>query len=177
MTSGARRELRSVNHRFLEPHIRLPEELRALETAVRERLAARLQRGKVDCGLRYAPAVGAAGSLRVTRPFVTQLIAAASEVGAWSASCRTLTHWSCCVGPGPWWSRSGTWIRSRGRPRPLGTGHRHPPGHPSPGGRAPGRLAAGALRPAPGVGCPGARPHAPGPGWGAPPPRRPPGGG
>ncbi|MFY9975142.1 MAG: YicC/YloC family endoribonuclease, partial [Chromatiaceae bacterium] len=42
-------ELRSVNHRFLEPHLRLPEELRALEPAVRERLAARLQRGKVDC--------------------------------------------------------------------------------------------------------------------------------
>jgi uncharacterized protein (TIGR00255 family) len=74
-------ELRSVNHRFLEPHIRLPEELRALETAVRERLAARLQRGKVDCGLRYVPAVGAVGSLRVNRPFVTQLIAAAAEVG------------------------------------------------------------------------------------------------
>ncbi|MFZ0788172.1 MAG: YicC/YloC family endoribonuclease, partial [Chromatiaceae bacterium] len=46
-------ELRSVNHRYLEPHIRLPEELRALEPAVRERLAARLQRGKVDCALRY----------------------------------------------------------------------------------------------------------------------------
>ncbi|MGE5153220.1 MAG: YicC/YloC family endoribonuclease [Bdellovibrio bacteriovorus] len=74
-------ELRSVNHRFLEPHIRLPEELRALETAVRERLAARLQRGKVDCGLRHAPAVGAVGSLRVNQPYVKQLIAAATEVG------------------------------------------------------------------------------------------------
>jgi uncharacterized protein (TIGR00255 family) len=74
-------ELRSVNHRFLEPHIRLPEELRSLEPAVRERLAARLQRGKVDCNLRYVPAVGAAGSLRVNRPFVTQLVTAAAEVG------------------------------------------------------------------------------------------------
>jgi uncharacterized protein (TIGR00255 family) len=74
-------ELRSVNHRFLEPHLRLPEELRALEPAVRERLAARLQRGKVDCSLRYVPAAGAAGSLRVNRPFVTQLVAAATEVG------------------------------------------------------------------------------------------------
>jgi uncharacterized protein (TIGR00255 family) len=74
-------ELRSVNHRFLEPYIRLPEEQRSLEPAVRERLAARLQRGKVECGLRYVPAVGAAGALRVNRPFVTQLIAAASEVG------------------------------------------------------------------------------------------------
>lgn len=74
-------ELRSVNHRFLESYIRLPEELRALEPAVRERLAARLQRGKVDCVLRYAPRVGATGSLGVNRPFITLLIAAAAEVG------------------------------------------------------------------------------------------------
>ena len=74
-------ELRSVNHRFLEPHLRLPEELRALEPTVRERLAARLQRGKVDCNLRYVPAAGAAGALRVNHPFVTQLVAAATEVG------------------------------------------------------------------------------------------------
>jgi uncharacterized protein (TIGR00255 family) len=74
-------ELRSVNHRFLEPHVRLPEELRSLEPAVRERLAARLQRGKIDCGLRYVPAVGSAGALGVNRGFVTQLLAAAAEVG------------------------------------------------------------------------------------------------
>ena len=45
-------ELRSVNHRYLELGVRLPEELRALEPAIRERVAARLARGKVDLGLR-----------------------------------------------------------------------------------------------------------------------------
>ena len=74
-------ELRSVNHRYLEPHIRLPEELRALEPAVRERLAARLQRGKVDCALRYVPAPGAVGELRINRRFVEQLLAAARQLG------------------------------------------------------------------------------------------------
>lgn len=73
-------ELRSVNHRYLEPHLRLPEELRSLEPAVRDRLAARIQRGKVDCTLRYAPAVGAVGSLQVNRAFVEQLLAAGNEV-------------------------------------------------------------------------------------------------
>ena len=73
-------ELRSVNHRFLEPHLRLPEELRGLETAVRERLAARLQRGKVDCTLRYSPAHGRTGSLRLNRAFAEQLLAAAREL-------------------------------------------------------------------------------------------------
>lgn len=74
-------ELRTVNHRFLEPHIRLPEELRSLDVSVRGRLAASLQRGKVDCSLRYAPAVGSAGALRINAAFVEQLLAAGHEVG------------------------------------------------------------------------------------------------
>jgi uncharacterized protein (TIGR00255 family) len=45
-------ELRSVNHRYLETGLRLPEELRALETRFRQQVAARLKRGKVDCTLR-----------------------------------------------------------------------------------------------------------------------------
>jgi len=37
-------ELRSVNHRYLELGLRLPEEVRSLEPIVRERIAARLSR-------------------------------------------------------------------------------------------------------------------------------------
>ncbi|MBK1724390.1 YicC/YloC family endoribonuclease [Thiocystis violacea] len=73
-------ELRTVNHRFLEPHIRLPEELRALEVQVRARLMASLQRGKVDCSLRYSPAVGACGALRINTSFVEQLLVAGKEI-------------------------------------------------------------------------------------------------
>ncbi len=50
-------ELRSVNHRYLEIGLRLPDELRAIETAVRERVHARLGRGKVDCICRYKPVI------------------------------------------------------------------------------------------------------------------------
>lgn len=46
-------ELRSVNHRYLDVSLRLPEELRALEPKLRERIARVLARGKVDCQLRY----------------------------------------------------------------------------------------------------------------------------
>jgi uncharacterized protein (TIGR00255 family) len=42
-------ELKSVNGRFLELSLRLPDELRALEAPIREAVAARLARGKVDC--------------------------------------------------------------------------------------------------------------------------------
>ncbi|MET3931554.1 MULTISPECIES: YicC/YloC family endoribonuclease [Lysobacter] len=45
-------ELRSVNHRFLELGVRLPDELRALEPALRERVAGRVARGKIDLTLR-----------------------------------------------------------------------------------------------------------------------------
>jgi len=46
-------ELRSVNHRFLEVAMRLPEELRQLEGDLRARLQTELRRGKVDCNFTY----------------------------------------------------------------------------------------------------------------------------
>ncbi len=75
-------ELRSVNHRFLEAFVRLPEELRSLEPAVRERLAARLGRGKLDCALRYAPTSGGAGRLCINRRYLEQILAAGAEVAS-----------------------------------------------------------------------------------------------
>jgi len=75
-------ELRSVNHRFLEPHLRLPDDLRSLEAAVRERLAVRLGRGKVDCNLRMVARPGTDRALRVNRDLVSQLLAAGEEVAA-----------------------------------------------------------------------------------------------
>jgi uncharacterized protein (TIGR00255 family) len=45
-------ELRSVNHRYLEAFVRLPDELRGMEPLVRERVNARLGRGKLECVLR-----------------------------------------------------------------------------------------------------------------------------
>lgn len=48
-------EIRSVNHRYLELSQKLPEALRELETPLRERCRARLERGKIDIFLRYLP--------------------------------------------------------------------------------------------------------------------------
>ena len=47
-------ELRAVNHRYLEIGLRLPEELRPLEPAFRQQVAARLKRGKLDAALRVS---------------------------------------------------------------------------------------------------------------------------
>jgi len=65
-------ELRSVNHRFLEVGVRLPEDLRALEPQLRERIAARLSRGKLDLVMRLR-APEAATSLSVNDALIEQL--------------------------------------------------------------------------------------------------------
>lgn len=46
-------ELRSVNQRYLETYIRMPEQFRSLEPIIRERLRGRLTRGKIECNLRF----------------------------------------------------------------------------------------------------------------------------
>ncbi len=51
-------ELRAVNHRFLELGVRLPDELRTLEPGLRERVAARVGRGKLDLSLRLRARAG-----------------------------------------------------------------------------------------------------------------------
>ena len=65
-------ELRAVNHRFLELGLRLPEELRALEPALRERIAARIGRGKLDFSLRLRSSEGD-GEIQANPRVVAQL--------------------------------------------------------------------------------------------------------
>lgn len=48
-------EIRSVNHRFLEITLRLPEDLRSLEPSIRELIQKHIKRGKVDCVLYLKP--------------------------------------------------------------------------------------------------------------------------
>ncbi|HJP97470.1 MAG TPA: YicC/YloC family endoribonuclease [Rhodanobacteraceae bacterium] len=74
-------EVRAVNHRFLETGVRLPEELRTLEPPVREHIATRLARGKIDATLRYR-APNAAADLLLDERTATQLSAAADTLKA-----------------------------------------------------------------------------------------------
>ncbi|MGE6661965.1 YicC/YloC family endoribonuclease [Pseudomonas sp. NPDC077408] len=74
-------EIRSVNHRYLEPHLRLPEAFRDLEGAVREALRKGLSRGKVECTLRFAEEA-AGRSMQVDPERARQLISAAEKVAA-----------------------------------------------------------------------------------------------
>jgi len=74
-------EIRSVNHRYLEMFVRLPEELRAIEPLVREQINRRLGRGKLDCSLRFKPVQGAVAGIEVNERLATQVMEAADKVG------------------------------------------------------------------------------------------------
>ncbi len=79
---GVQLELRSVNHRYLELNLRLPEELRLLEPKIRERLNQRLGRGKVDCSVRFQAATAQSAELAINEELVKQLAHASREVDA-----------------------------------------------------------------------------------------------
>ncbi len=74
-------ELRSVNHRYLEVMVRLPEEFRVIEPIVRELVTKKLGRGKVECGLRFEAGADAGAGIKVNERLAKQVIDAAMEIG------------------------------------------------------------------------------------------------
>ncbi|MEJ0005977.1 MAG: YicC/YloC family endoribonuclease [Steroidobacteraceae bacterium] len=79
-------ELRSVNHRFLESSLRLPEELRSLDPEIRQQFAKGLKRGKVDCTISYRRTDIAARALDLNREALEQLLGRVREVTALAGS-------------------------------------------------------------------------------------------
>ena len=75
-------EIRTVNHRYLEMSIRLPEELRLLEQSIREHISKKLKRGKVDCNIRFEQGDSGHDSLPVNRELMKKLIETAEETHA-----------------------------------------------------------------------------------------------
>jgi len=74
-------EIRSVNHRYLEPNFRLPDTLREIEPILRETLRKQLSRGKVDCSLRLELAKQQQ-HISINQDKASQLINAAQELNA-----------------------------------------------------------------------------------------------
>jgi uncharacterized protein (TIGR00255 family) len=75
-------ELRSLNHRYLEVSLRLPDELRALEATVRERIQTRLGRGKLDCSCRFRPAASTSAPVDIDSDNLERLLTACQSVNA-----------------------------------------------------------------------------------------------
>lgn len=73
-------ELRTVNHRYLETSLRLPEELKALDNEVRQAIAGALRRGKVDANLYFKPSAGLQRSLQLDSQLLEELVARVEQV-------------------------------------------------------------------------------------------------
>ena len=91
-------ELKTVNHRYLEFQTRIPEEFRPLEPAMREAVAARLTRGKVDCRVTFTPAPSAKRSVVPDADAMAALQDASKHVTARFPDARPLSvsevlHW------------------------------------------------------------------------------------
>ena len=72
-------EIRSVNHRHLEPQFRLPDAFRELEFPLRDLIRSKLKRGKVDSTLRFVAAAPSA-HLEINRPVLLHLLATIEQL-------------------------------------------------------------------------------------------------
>ncbi|MBB6092996.1 uncharacterized protein (TIGR00255 family) [Povalibacter uvarum] len=73
-------ELRTVNHRYLEISLRLPDDLKALDNDVRQTITAALRRGKVDANLYLKSSAGTQQSIEIDTALLDQLAARVTEV-------------------------------------------------------------------------------------------------
>lgn len=83
-------ELRSVNHRYLDILLRMPDEFRIFEVALREAITAQLQRGKAECRINFSPRASRDGAV-LNREILQQLGAWNAEVRAAIPEAQTLT--------------------------------------------------------------------------------------
>jgi uncharacterized protein (TIGR00255 family) len=96
-------ELRTVNSRYLDMNFRIAEDVRIVEPALRELIAAKLSRGKVDCRLNLLPATAAPREASLNRALLLQLGSLQQEVqehiaGAAPLSVAELLRWPGMLG-------------------------------------------------------------------------------
>lgn len=90
-------EIRSVNQRYLETYLRLPEQFRSFEPVLRDRLRKRLSRGKVEVNLRYELADNSNNELQLNQALAKQLLGAATwlkqEAGQGDVNLTDILRW------------------------------------------------------------------------------------
>lgn len=73
-------ELRTVNQRFLDISVRLPTNLRSLETKVRQQTSQYIKRGKVECTLTIQESPQTQQSIHLNIELINQIIAATKQI-------------------------------------------------------------------------------------------------
>lgn len=73
-------EIRAVNHRYLELQTRLPENLRDIENSIRDKTRKSINRGKIECNLRFQPSNDDQQTLQLNEALAQHLVNAAQQV-------------------------------------------------------------------------------------------------
>jgi uncharacterized protein (TIGR00255 family) len=73
-------ELRAVNSRYLDLSFRMPEDFRQLEPQLRERIAHKVKRGKLECRINFTPRDDAALAAGINAPLLDRLVTLAAGV-------------------------------------------------------------------------------------------------
>lgn len=90
-------EMRAVNHRYLDIQLRMPDELRSVEGALREEIASNVQRGKVECRINHVARSAQSGAV-LNRDLLQHIAAWSREVqdaipGAQTISVADVLRW------------------------------------------------------------------------------------
>jgi uncharacterized protein (TIGR00255 family) len=93
-------EIRSVNHRYLETNVRLPESFRSLENAIREAVRKKLTRGKVECQLRIQSEANVSSEINLNKTLIRQLIQANIEIEQITGTSSSLGNMEILRWPG-----------------------------------------------------------------------------
>ena len=75
-------EIRSVNHRYSEISIRLPEELRLLEQKIRDHISGKIKRGKIECNIRIEKHNAYDEALSINQDLLKNIIEAAKRINS-----------------------------------------------------------------------------------------------
>jgi uncharacterized protein (TIGR00255 family) len=73
-------ELRSVNHRYCDISLKLPEPFRCLEMVIRKAIANKIKRGKIECTLSYKRQIQDAQGFNINMAAVAALLAATGKI-------------------------------------------------------------------------------------------------
>jgi len=79
-------ELRSINHRYLELSVRMPDALQALEAQMRERIRHHIRRGKIECTIRFQPGDVTGPAITINHHLAEELCKATDVIA------KMLTH-------------------------------------------------------------------------------------
>lgn len=99
-------ELRSINSRYFDCHFRICDELRSLEPALRDLIAKRLGRGKVECRVYFNASTENVQNLSLNAPLLGSLKRLDSEIRqtlplAAPLSVAEVLHWPGMLGEKP----------------------------------------------------------------------------